>query len=277
MKNKYSIFRDWLIDGGLDLAVGDTANQLICPYCKGGQHDDKAFSVTRVQNGYLFHCYRAQCGVSGIYSTQAPSNGGPEIKEKKFSGASYDWETVPLSEAQRSWLTYRYSLSASELVASGVAYCAERDSYAWPIRDIRGYTVGVVDRTYAELGNHRKPKSINYWFNDVPKLYFPKMELSLGGTVLVVEDALSAIKGARYANTVAVLGAHLTEPSAIWLARHYSRLIVCFDRDAVKSSVRCAREYSLFFKEGATWLLIDKDIKDMDNQELDELLGGYSG
>jgi hypothetical protein len=269
MSDKHDRLRDWLIEEGIDLAAGQTESGLVCPYCLGGDHNDKSFSITRIDTGYLFHCYRAKCGASGIYSAQASSDA--RTYHKTFTPKTYDGETVALSEVQRSWFATRYGLTDHEIVGSGVTFNPAKDSYVFPIRDMRGYDVGKIDRTYAELGNYRKPKAITYWFNDVPKLYFPRMELFRTREVYIVEDNISAIRGARYGDTVACLSSHLTEKDAVWLSRYYDRAVFALDRDAVSKAIALSKMYGLVFRDGTRTLLLEEDIKDSSDDDVRRL------
>jgi len=125
-----------------------------------------------------------------------------------------------------------------------------------------------MDRSYAG----RRPKAIIYWFNDVPKLYFPKgMEL-FKERVVLVEDIISAIKGARYVPTVAILGTNISVADISFLAGMFDSCSLCLDSDAVRHSIELAKRYSLLFKKPTQVIKLDKDIKDMDDNDIKKLL-----
>ena len=265
------VFRDWLIDSGIDLAPGETSNGNICPFCNGGNNRDKSFSVTLSEAGYLYHCYRAKCEASGVYAAQAPGNGRTERKAK--APQTYDWTLVPVSEIQRSTTPIR-CITPQEVQSNGILYNETRNSFAFPIRDYRGYDVGVLDRSYAG----RRPKGIQYWFNSVPHLHFPYGTELFKEAVVLVEDQLSAIVATRYTPSIALLGCHLTEDSAKHLARFYKRAIFALDADATYKASKLSKTYNLFFADGCRMVQLFKDIKDMSRDELDDLfdyIGNY--
>lgn len=270
--SKHSLLTSFILANGLELAVGETLNSLTCPFCHGGLHKDKSFSLTSVQHGYLYHCYRASCGISGLHLARgqvATRREGTSRRTAQAKVQTYAWPLISPSEAQSSWFASKFDLTPQELRSSGVQYNPARDSFAWPIRDYRGYDIGVLDRSYVG----RKPKSIIYWFNqNVPKLYFPAMELTLGKSVLLVEDIISSIKAARHVNAVALLGTHVPLLTVDHLRNMYTRAIFALDKDATKVAITQARQFALYFSDGTTTILLEQDIKDMTSSAVRALL-----
>lgn len=91
------------------------------------------------------------------------------------------------------------------------------------------------------------------------------------GTVLV-EDIPSAVRASRYVNSVALLGTKVGLDRAIEIADHAPRpLYVAFDQDATDQAHRLAQRYALLW-QGAQVLPLTKDIKDMKEKDIEELL-----
>jgi hypothetical protein len=51
---------------GRGLAIGENAEPSNCPFCRA-DHEAK-FSVKRVEDGYLYNCFRGKCGAAGFVS-----------------------------------------------------------------------------------------------------------------------------------------------------------------------------------------------------------------
>ena len=149
-----------------------------------------------------------------------------------------------------------------ELKEAGVRYNPNRRTYALDIRDCDGHTVGVVDRDY----RGRVPKAISYWFNDVPKLHVRRTR---GGPILVVEDIQSAIKGSRYIDSVALLGSYISMEQAKHLRQLTDTIYLALDEDATATAYKLANKYGFYFRNFQV-IPLSKDIKDMNEQELEE-------
>lgn len=264
--DKRKVLNQWILNNTLTLSDGDTITNTTCPFCNGGLNNDRSFSVTRVSTGFLYNCYRASCRAKGLHPCGASDYQGR--KQRVFTPQEYKYDLAALTFAQKDWFVGKFALTGKELRSNGVLYNQTTNSFAWPIRDCRGYEIGILDRSYAG----RKPKAIAHWFNDSPKLYFPSgMELNPEVCVLV-EDNISAIKVSRHVNSVALLGSNISEEQAVHLAGIYSRLVIALDPDATINALEFAQKYNLYFKHGATSVSLSADPKNMSDVEIMEAL-----
>jgi len=238
-----------------------------CPFCKRVWEQqgrpltwrpNKSFSLSRSSTGVLYHCFRASCGSSSGF---LPDVTLEHIPKKEFQPREYSYDLVPLDESTSKLFTDK-GFTNEELKDAGVRYNPERKTYAFDIRDVNGYTVGIVDRDFGR----RVPKAITYWFNDVPKLHFRG---NTGGPILIVEDIPSAIKGSRYIQTVALLSSHINLEQVKHLRTLTDTVYLALDDDATDKAVKLQKRWGFYFKV-FTVLPLSKDIKDMDEQELKE-------
>jgi len=255
---------------GADLIGEETLPNTECPACSGGLSKEKSFSVTRMDNGYLYHCYRASCNFKGFTPEKGgkkphvklkvqPDKGGNKGKRsRKFRG-----KTVNLSAGQMGFLTKRFTLTQPELVNARLRWDPNSAAYIVPIYNSQGYKVGDISRNWTG----RVPKAINYWDNAKYNLYFPWNLHKITDTIVVVEDFLSAIKVNRYLPCVALLGCNLGENEAAHLRTLAPRLVIALDNDATSKALSLSKEYKLLFQNIAVQHL-DKDPKDMHGAEL---------
>lgn len=261
--NKQTILS--LADG---LGLDETKAGLICPFCKGGLNKDKSFVVTRKIDGVLYYCYRAKCSEKGmLLSIDRELLKGPRKNEKIFVPKYYEYDTIPITEEQGEWFNGKYDIRYSELVRAGVRYNPTRGSYVYPIRDFRGYDIGVEDRVY---DGSRELKSIHYWFNDAPKIHFTSIMVQQQESITLVEDMLSGIKCARYTPTVVALGTALNQKIE-YIRRLTRNLQLYLDRDALSKALGYKRKYGMFF-DSISIISTEHDPKDTDSEELKKLL-----
>ena len=257
----------------MGLKVGDSLNA-VCPFCedafiKQGRpthiwtpHD--SLSVTRVPEGLLYNCFRATCTGGGMI----PDVFRPERAEEKpkFKAHDYMYSTRALTKKERMFLVQDYGLYLPEIHANGIVYSPERDCYIFPILNEEGHVKGYLERNF----KGRKPKTLNYWFEDVPKMHFPdSWDWSSTGSILLVEDTMSAIKASRYTHAASLLGTNLTTEVMQILSKLTDSVVIALDEDASAKALKLKKKYSLLFLNFSVRLL-SKDIKNMSTDELEE-------
>lgn len=246
---------------------------ITCPCCctdwqeQNRPHDwrpNASMAVTRDQYCLKYHCFRATCargsGVIPHISLDQPTR-------KEFKPNEYKDMLRPLSGGEKSYLHKRFEITEQQVQEQGIMFNPTRCTYIFPIRDIRGYTVGYVDRDFTGT---RDLKAISYWFNDVPKLHFV-LQGKIGGTCLVVEDIPSAIKAGKFVSTTALLGSHITDAQASHLSRLFSTIVLALDEDAFLKAIKLQRRYRFYFADFQL-LRLTKDIKNMTYNEIEKLL-----
>ena len=260
-----------------NIGVSQTVT-ITCPCCESDYVEqnrpsnwrpERSMSVTKDRLGILYHCHRATCPRGNGFIPSLSIN--EPVKRKEFTPHEYKDSLRSLSEGERHSLEESYEITEADIHAQGILYNSDRSSYIFPIRDIRGYDVGLVDRDFSGT---RDLKAISYWFNDVPKLHFILGPNGKGDKCIVVEDIPSAIKASKYMTAVALLGSHINDLQAAHLARLFTTVILALDNDAFLKAIKLRNKYTFYFKEFML-LRLQEDIKNMKYTELDEMLGCY--
>jgi len=226
----------------------------------------KSMSISINDNidGLLFNCYRAGCSHGRGFISLGDALLTSPSKKKEFTPKQYKYRTIT---AKRKYLSAHVNLTQEEIDMNGIKYAIDRGTYGYPILNREGYITGMVDRSYTG----RKPKSINYMFNEGDKLHYPKSEMQ-SAVVLLVEDIPSAIIGSRYRETVALLGTHLSLGDVKKLRSHTRHLAIALDPDASAKALVIARKYSIFF-DSIDVLFFPNDLKDCTHKEIIQVLG----
>jgi len=268
-----------------DLELGETFTTSSCPSCDGGIQKDRAFTITRMDQGYVYNCFRASCGLCGFVPTARPAkqttgnnthkSRGKATKPKKtraknFTPKMYTEGTININNTQSKYLQDKYTMSKAEIDSTRATYNLKRNTYVFPIYGRDGTKIGVVDRDYT---NGRKPKAITYLEQNEPLLHFPlQFAVARGGPTYLVEDQLSATKVSRYANSVALLGCNLTDEGVQVLKNVTDSIIFALDGDATNAALRLRKKYAGIFKRVAVVQLVD-DPKDMSDESLRGVFG----
>jgi hypothetical protein len=267
---------------GLGLETDETLPNTVCPVCGGGHDKEKSFSVTRIDSGYVYNCFRATCHVSGFTPekshapnprTTTKSMGGTSKPEKIGGKAAkrnpFHFSTLNPTAEQTQFLVDKFHFTEDEWRDVGIRYCAETQSYIVPIYNIHGFKVGNIDRSY----NGRNPKTINHW-NVVERtnLYWPRHQESVDKPLVVVEDFASAIKVGRFRQSVAILGSHFGDKEAQEMRSVSDILVIALDPDANAQAFKLRDKYKLLFNKVIV-MALDKDPKDMNNRELEKTFG----
>jgi DNA primase len=104
-------------------------------------------------------------------------------------------------------------------------------------------------------------KSIKYLEEESLGIAFPRTNPSHDGTIVVVEDSISAVKLSQFINAVALLGTSMNEDQALFLASKYSHVIIALDPDAAMKAVWMLEKYKGVF-EKISVVFLEKDPKD---------------
>ena len=255
------------------LEEGETKN-IRCPFCeRDWQRQNRpihwsprvSMSVTREGHSLLYNCFRASCtsgrGAVLLLDSLHKHRLKEETKaESRFTPRPYRYRTTALTE--------HTVLTPEELANQHVRWAVDRKTIVYPIFDIYGREVGVVDRS-----DTRKPKAITYWFNDVPKIHLPLSSHAGADTIIVVEDTPSAIVAERYMRSAALLGTHISDRVGELLRNNFRHMYLALDADATTKAIKLVRKYEVFF-DSLRPVVISKDIKDMSKEEADTLFRG---
>lgn len=263
---------------GLGLELGESLPLSICPFCEGGRTKENSFSVTRINKGLLYNCFRAKCGVSGMVRSGPPDR--EDYVPKEWVSRPFKQPLSKLPDPVYEWLKFKYELPRELLDFNSVKYAPKSNRLYMPIYDIEGMDVGGVAKSLPEeLSEHAKgsipegPKSLNYWREKRPKLHFPFTTLT-HSVVVAVEDHLSAMKVGQFLPSVALMGTSLNAEAAVLLKQCYDHLILMLDPDALKASIKIADDYRSMFKT-VDVINMKADPKDTKNTHLRELISRH--
>ena len=185
---------------GQGLAIGENAEPTHCPFCLA-EHEEK-FSVKRVDEGYLYNCFRGKCGAAGFVSASkglvdgsyASRHSQEKRKHKKYDSS----RLKALEEADYAFFEDTWGLR--EYMLYGNIFLSPDDEYVFRIRDNRAVTRGwhVRQPIWKGVECHRlglpdKPKGMTY--KDSPEVSKAAWFTGDGSsTLVIVEDYLSAMK-----------------------------------------------------------------------------------
>lgn len=262
MKNED--FAAYLRSAGVALSHGETSYRTKCPKCG---HGDGSFSLSRNNDGLLYHCFRASCGIAGFIPSFTNSIFVREGSERKVRSFSY--ATRIANDEELEFLATRFHFPSPKTQLSDVLSSPEIGRLIYPIIGHRGFEIGLVARYYADLaiGNNAfktKSKALIYPLNDSEPLAHWEINFQTEKVIVVVEDWVSARKIAvSGGNAVALLGVHLGE-DLVYLLRDYC-ICIALDRDATLKAQLLAKKYSLCVDIKS--FALKKDFKDQTIEE----------
>lgn len=268
---------------GVGLDIGESIGDIECPFCGGGSSGERKFSITRIDTGLLFNCYRASCPDGrGFIPTRGDLLHGPKPATASKWKGPYRGEFRRLRRQDYEYFSKRFDLSAAYLDFVGLD---ESDHYVLEVKTMDGFVRGYVVRRGCWSGNppcirrleKEGPKSRAYTNNPDDVLlswHNPHVkDAHWTGRIVVVEDQISAAKVAQAGYTgVALTGSYIGEEKVIELARAKpTKLVIALDADATGEAFKAARKWGLAFP-AIQVLPLQQDIKDMRRTDVEELL-----
>lgn len=275
-----------------NLALGmkpNTSQRTNCPYCRS---KEQSFSITRIDEGAVYLCFRASCSKRGFVRL-APGNqglvpGADSVRRPSVFGGT----VAPLSTAQRQYLLKKFPwLNLVDLDKEQIALGVEHQELVIPlIHPCTHGRVGTMTRYYEDM-----PRTTETWIkpstktrifwegpavdNLAARACMPLTSKKLHPTthiVAVVEDFWSAMRLGRYIPTIPLLGTNITLATITCVAG--DDLLICLDGDATNKAIDLANKYSALFNSVRVVSLKGlPDIKDMQEKDLDPLVVSMLG
>lgn len=257
---------------GVNVPVGGRSTHLTCPVCGGGRSKEKSFVISRAEHVLFYKCYRNACDWSGAIPS-VPSQGNIQARKKEERPPDpYPWETRALNEVEIQFLQTKYELYRDTVVLNRVKYNISKDKYVFPIMDIEGKEIGMLDRDFRP--GHIK--AFTTWFSyRVPHLHFPRpLNKRYHRRIILVEDIISANKINQIDRVacLALLGTHISDVTMQYLAAITDGITVMLDPDAIKTALRIRKRYALMFKQPIAVVQLRADPKDTPLKKLQELI-----
>ena len=251
------------------LRDGESVNGELCPACVGGPTGERTLSVTCREGRLLWICYRASCGFKGATGTSGSQVQGTKTESGSTRGAAGRWiarESESLDPSRREVLLGRYQIGGEAISKHSLGQYEGR--VVLPVHSAQGEPLGCTLRSLEGAF----PKSISHVEQGVIAWYTNRTTR----TLIIVEDQLSAIRASDYVNSVALLGTNLNQERATEIREAGLRpAYLALDKDAWELSVRYAKQYRTYL--GLQLLRLDKDIKDMTDEEAGDLLSNVRG
>lgn len=254
-----------------DLAISDTRKGQ-CPNC-----GKPKFYVTRKSDGYLYHCFRASCNLSGF----APADFTHLVSAKTTAkvsnlGNPYTGELSRLTELDALWFQDRFNVYPSLHSIRVAGHC----HYALEIVGPRGEHKGWVirkpwsgePRCPRPALNDGKPKSMTYLEPGCTALSWHHADLPPDFTPygwVIVEDQVSAMRLAEMGlDAIALLGCDISPQKLAEIARNTPRgetIVIALDPDATSKAFELARKVAHSLKVRVA--ILDYDPKDYPSDE----------
>ena len=264
----------------------------ICPFCGGGAEKEKSFSVERDGQKGRYICFRASCGVRGYIKY----GGAPVQHNNNSSGQSrrYAGECTKVQVRVYQYLKQRFKLQPAVLKMYGAKQTHD-GRLLLPVLDPAGRSRGDNVLFYKELSTSTHgtmfPKSSLFMDFGHPAMSWHRMGMVevlegvyerhtltipnfFNGTLIIVEDQISAIKASRLTDAVCLLGTNFSDDKIAEVGRQsaeYDRILLLLDEDAYGKSLALYRRARAVL-QGLSVRRLTKDVKDMRYEELFELL-----
>lgn len=235
--------------------TGTTDRSELCPWCGGGTTHERSFAVTRTSEAAaLYVCHRASCSRSGRLAVwgfklrQIEFKGGADTASeegKTFTPRVYSGDTTELGEEWAAELLELYSLQRDEANWSGWRTEASSGNLVCPVRSPLGVVRGLeVRRSKVQVPIIPSPKTVTYRLLDEPWLGWYRGINT--GPIVLVEDAISALKVSRHFQVACLHGSHIDLDmllEVISIAGSKDEIILALDRDATSKALKFVVEW----------------------------------
>lgn len=275
-----SVEQDVVRMAGRGLAIGENAEPSNCPFCRA-DHEAK-FSVKRVEDGYLYNCFRGKCGAAGFVSASgAASFASRHSREKRNRYMIYDSSRLKGLDAEDyRFFEMKWNLRKNAL--AGNVFISPEDEYVFRIRDSRDVTRGwhVRQPVWKGVRCHRngladmgKPKGMTYkddpesskaaWFNR-----------ESNGPLVIVEDYLSAMKVLQAGfRALCLFGTVITDADKQEIRSQgiIGGTVIWLDADAQEQAYRNAQRHGVNLNMRV--VCTTKDPKALSESAIQEVIG----
>lgn len=241
--------------------------RMVCPICGGGSSEELSLSVTTQDDGaVLYKCHRASCDAHGVVQ-----GSGNFVRTKPPTSVKVPerfMDLVPLNETLYDWIYANWLITASDATDIGkFKFDTESGRIAMPMfahdHKLNGWVLRATDRKVS-------PKTLNVVTEGaLPHSYYgDRNDLS---TLYIVEDIPSAVRLARYGQTLALCGTHLGIGALVDLVgTRYDHVWIALDADATQKAIAMRGGLAPFLND--VWVqVLNRDVKDMTEQEVKEL------
>lgn len=263
--------REQIVLSYADLSDGVSLAGERCPACGGGSTEERTLSVSKREGTLLWKCHRASCEFAGAATVGGRQDRTLAVQVPQVRGTVGRFiaeQSEALDEHVAAELLARYGITKAHIAKYGIGWDKETERLAIPVTDFRSERLGVVLRAL----DKRQPKSKSHTEQGAMS-WFVNHTATIPG-IIIVEDQFSAIRASDYLTSVALLGTHLSEENVDALrAARLRPVYLALDADAWEQSVRLAIQHRA--RLPLQLVRLSKDIKDMSDTELKELVDAF--
>lgn len=254
-----------------------TTERTDCPWCGGGLSREKGFAVTRTSEAEaLYKCHRASCGRSGRLAVWGfrlfeESDTNPE-DGKSFTPRVHSRDTHQLGEEWLTELSSLYEIRKEDSDWAEWRVEANSGNLVCPVRSPIGLARGVeVRRSKIQVPIVPSPKTQPYRVLDEPWMgWYRRTGIDIVRPVILVEDAISALKVSRHFQVGCLHGSHITLEmllEALSIPGGSQELILALDKDATSKALKFIVEWR-FLAPNFRAVPLDKDLKYVSDTEI---------
>jgi hypothetical protein len=246
---------------GATLAPGDST-ETSCPFCGT---EEKKLSITRIEQGLLYNCFRASCPARGFIPSNPSSIVPPQPKTLNKIKPYYG-EISSLPGYIEDWLHSKYWLDKHTLKHNNVGWNELSKRVVIPVTNKHRFRLGHMTRS-TKWSPQVKRKAIYYpEVQTAVHLYYPAGTRLSGNGVYLVEDCYSAIRLNQIGRAaVALLGVNINL-ATIRELQNFRKKFITLDPDAEDLADMYKKEFSLYGNFSV--IKLSKDAKDLSPEQL---------
>lgn len=247
----------------------------LCPVCEGGRSREQSLAVTRDGPLVRYICHRAKCGEAGVLGGSGPV-AALEARRPDFVPRPYPYPVR--SPGPEHWVWGKLHAPGSTGLAARIGLATkagDEEELVWELRDMDWAVTGHLSRHYPD-------KTIRTW-RTVPGPVYGWFASRRPETVWIVEDPLSAARVQLAGQgALCLCGTGMSRELMAVLAHWHRRQVryygeplgvtVALDPDATYKGRDLARALTSRYGIDTLWRPLTKDIKDMEPDELGEVL-----
>lgn len=258
------------------IPIGET-ERVLCTLCRGGRTRESSLSITRRDKSTaVFLCYRATCnfrGFSEITGTGFVSSSSSYKRplSSEFCPELYTGGLRLLDAKELSHVLDFFGITEKEVTRASWRMAVEQARLVIPIRCRYGLCRGVESRRVA-WSESNGPKTRVYTFKDEPRMGWYRNPSAKA--VLIVEDCISCLKGARFFDSCFLLGTTLSQDKMDEVVKIANGRVIAIalDRDAVSKANEYLKKYNLMAGGNLKVIPLSKDLKYCDDEEIKKML-----
>lgn len=239
------------IDDNIILNSGEHI-RLDCPVCG----HKNTFNVSKYNGNLMWHCFHANCKISGADKYERTKNDFIKKTEYKFKLPEYINFSIYNTQFTEYIEAFKYAI-INKLV--DIRYDPKLNRAVFVI----SHNNEIVDAVGRALDKKTKPKWLRYGKSSIPFIC-----KSNNNILTIVEDCVSACAIAELSSGLALLSTHFLDEFIKYILP-YDFIIIALDKDATNTAIEISHRIKVF--KNVFMLPLEKDLK-YDIYQLKEFL-----